>query len=248
MRLAPNSTELICYRWGARGRATGRGKWSKEIRLQKEPHFPFLYTQSKLHTCVKQSWKTWHSAAGFSNQLFKLTPFCDMLLVELWKENARSCRELFLPEAWKFDSDGGKKKKKLKGFCFRYCVFPDTVYQWYIWLDLDEPQRWNYRGIWRLRMREWVWNQQTEIFHSVCSLWWNTNLSLSFSFQSMQKSRLLERITRTSLVAQWLRIRLPMQGTRVRSLVGEEPTCGATKPVRHNYWVCALEPAHLNEE
>ena len=31
-------------------------------------------------------------------------------------------------------------------------------------------------------------------------------------------------------MAQWLRIRLPMQGTRVRSLVREDPTCrGATK-------------------
>ncbi|KAJ8793342.1 hypothetical protein J1605_000337 [Eschrichtius robustus] len=40
----------------------------------------------------------------------------------------------------------------------------------------------------------------------------------------------------TSLVAQWLRIHLAMQGTRVRSLVWEDPTCrGATKPVRHNY-------------
>ena len=39
-----------------------------------------------------------------------------------------------------------------------------------------------------------------------------------------------------SLVAQWLRIRLPMQGTQVRALVREDPTCrGATKPVRHNY-------------
>ena len=39
-----------------------------------------------------------------------------------------------------------------------------------------------------------------------------------------------------SLVAQWLRIRLPMQGTRVRSLVWEDPIChGAAKPVRHNY-------------
>ena len=28
-----------------------------------------------------------------------------------------------------------------------------------------------------------------------------------------------------SLVAQWLRIHLPMQGTRVRSLVREDPTC-----------------------
>ena len=39
-----------------------------------------------------------------------------------------------------------------------------------------------------------------------------------------------------SLVVQWLRICLPMQGTRVRALVREDPTCrGATKPVHHNY-------------
>ncbi|KAJ8786029.1 hypothetical protein J1605_006609 [Eschrichtius robustus] len=38
------------------------------------------------------------------------------------------------------------------------------------------------------------------------------------------------------LVAQWLRIGLPMQETRVRALVWEDPTCrGATKPVSHNY-------------
>ena len=46
-----------------------------------------------------------------------------------------------------------------------------------------------------------------------------------------------------SLVAQWLRIHLPMQGTRVRALVQEDPTChGATKPMHHNYWACAQEP------
>ncbi|XP_059773420.1 beta-2 adrenergic receptor isoform X2 [Balaenoptera ricei] len=34
----------------------------------------------------------------------------------------------------------------------------------------------------------------------------------------------------------WLRICLPMQGTRVRALVWEDHTCrGATKPVHHNY-------------
>ena len=39
-----------------------------------------------------------------------------------------------------------------------------------------------------------------------------------------------------SLVAQWLGICLPMQGTRVRALVWEDPTChGATGPVSHNY-------------
>ena len=52
---------------------------------------------------------------------------------------------------------------------------------------------------------------------------------------------------RASLVAQWLRIHLPIQGTRVQALAGEDPTCrGATKPVRHNYWACALEPTSHN--
>ncbi|KAJ8793340.1 hypothetical protein J1605_000335 [Eschrichtius robustus] len=45
---------------------------------------------------------------------------------------------------------------------------------------------------------------------------------------------------RASLVTQWLRICLPMQGTRVRALVWEDPTCrGATGPVSHNYRACA---------
>ena len=67
----------------------------------------------------------------------------------------------------------------------------------------------------------------------------------------------------TSLVVQWLRIRLPMQGTRVRALVREDPTCrGATKPMHHNYWAhvpqilktACLEPmlrnkrSHRNEK
>ena len=40
----------------------------------------------------------------------------------------------------------------------------------------------------------------------------------------------------TSLVAQWLRICLPMQGSWVRALVWEDPTCHrAAKPMSHNY-------------
>ena len=45
-----------------------------------------------------------------------------------------------------------------------------------------------------------------------------------------------KKATRASLVAQWLRICLPMQGTRVQALVREDSTChGATKSVGHNY-------------
>ena len=57
----------------------------------------------------------------------------------------------------------------------------------------------------------------------------------------------LKSTSGTSLVAQWLRIHLPMQGIRVRALVWEDPTCHrATKPVCHNYWACALELASHN--
>ena len=57
---------------------------------------------------------------------------------------------------------------------------------------------------------------------------------------------ILKSFIRTSLVAQWIRIRLPMQGTRVRFLVWEDSTCyGTVKPV-HNYWALALEPRSRN--
>ena len=40
---------------------------------------------------------------------------------------------------------------------------------------------------------------------------------------------------RASLVAQWLRVCLLMQGTRVRALVWEDPTFrGAARPVSHS--------------
>ena len=45
----------------------------------------------------------------------------------------------------------------------------------------------------------------------------------------------LKKKKRASLVAQWLRICLLVQGTRVRALVWEDPTCrGAAGPVSHN--------------
>ena len=50
---------------------------------------------------------------------------------------------------------------------------------------------------------------------------------------------------RTSLVVQWLRIHLPVQGTQVRSQVWEDPTgLRVTKPSCHNY---CLEPMLLNK-
>ena len=66
---------------------------------------------------------------------------------------------------------------------------------------------------------------------------------LDFFFKGMlmvklQKSqtRIKKQSYRASLVAKWLRIHLPMQGTWVRALVREDPTRHrATKPAGHNY-------------
>ena len=64
------------------------------------------------------------------------------------------------------------------------------------------------------------------------------NPGLLGTFEHMERMfSLLSKVgDGASLVVQWLRFHLPMQGTWVRALVWEDPTCnGATKPVHHNY-------------
>ena len=59
---------------------------------------------------------------------------------------------------------------------------------------------------------------------------------LSYTWFSPYKTRQKKANCGASLVAQWLRICLPMQGTRVQALVWEDPACrGAAGPVSHNY-------------
>ena len=49
-------------------------------------------------------------------------------------------------------------------------------------------------------------------------------------------------------MAQWLRVSLPMQGTRVRALVWEDPTCcGATGPGATTTEPACLEPVLRNK-
>ena len=90
-----------------------------------------------------------------------------------------------------------------------------------------------------------------EVSEVKCSMWKlrrDTGARVEF-FLNNPKSDIPSsaRGSGTSLVAQWLRIRLPVQWTWVQALVWEDPTCrGATKPVCHNYWACVLEPASHN--
>ena len=67
------------------------------------------------------------------------------------------------------------------------------------------------------------------------------NKTKSWFFEKINKidkplTRLIKKKRRASLLAQWLKICLPMQGTRVRALVWEDPTCRrAARPLCHNY-------------
>ena len=66
---------------------------------------------------------------------------------------------------------------------------------------------------------------------------WHLEQCLTYSGYLTTSAGLVKKIQHwASVVAQWLRVCLPMQGTRVRALVWEDPTCrGATGPVSHDY-------------
>ena len=87
---------------------------------------------------------------------------------------------------------------------------------------------------------------ETPFFTGILSLQWSLSLILKLKKKGKKKKK---ACFRTSLVAQWLKIHLPVQGSWVRALVWEDPTCcGATKPICHNYWARMpqlLKPARL---
>ena len=74
-----------------------------------------------------------------------------------------------------------------------------------------------------------------EAWHAAVHGFTKSQTRLSDWTTNVKKAMLL-----TSLVVQWLRVCLPVQGTWIQSLVQEDPTHHrATKPMRHNYWVLA---------
>ena len=81
----------------------------------------------------------------------------------------------------------------------------------------------------------WAWSPDDRGLRSKVGVWVCLCLSVC-----LQEGVVKNWGLRASLVAQWLRVCLPMQGTRVQALVWEDPTCrGATRPVSHNYSACA---------
>ena len=87
-------------------------------------------------------------------------------------------------------------------------------------------------------LTKWTWNKPIKYLSS--SVHESIMASLQTTPSAKDIKNFMKNIYRASLVVQWLRICLPMQGTRVWALVWEDPTCrGAAGPMSHNYWACA---------
>ena len=60
--------------------------------------------------------------------------------------------------------------------------------------------------------------------------------TMRYHLTSVRMAIIKKTTSGTSLVTQWLRIHLPMQGTQVSALVQEDATCcGAAKSMSHTY-------------
>ena len=80
-----------------------------------------------------------------------------------------------------------------------------------------------------------VWGDRNAVVKQ-CGAWTKCPWMVHFKNGKKKKKKKMVH-SGPSLVAQWLRIHLPVQKTWVQSLVREDPTCqGATKPPHHNYW------------
>ena len=118
------------------------------------------------------------------------------------------------------------ESRVLKRYLYTY-VHSSTVHNSQRWKQPKRPLTHE----WKTKM----WYIHTVIYHS--ALRWKEILTHATTWMNPKDIMLSKRSqSQASLVAQWLRICLPMQVTWVRALVWEDPTCrGATRPVSHNY-------------
>ena len=151
-----------------------------------------------------------------------------------------------------------------------WCALVHTVTKTWTWLSYW-IRKWKTKGMRAQLYLKTTWlHLQTDVLRfatSSSASSFQSTLSIALTSQfALQTSRLpsfKNEPGRSSLVAQWIRIHLPMQWTQVQSLVREDSTCCETsKPVCHNCWVpmlqllksTYLEPvlcnkrSHLNEK
>ena len=103
-----------------------------------------------------------------------------------------------------------------------------------LWHSLPSPKLWSWK-----KFKDLFMFQCSQTCLNLYTITWKRDLfyTLKSAIEFIHDQNWLNR---ASLVARWLRVCLPMQGTRVRALVWEDPTChGATRPVSHNHWACA---------
>ena len=146
--------------------------------------------------------------------------------------------------SWYFNRGSEKKSSATKQYEVKK-YFSTSALSWdfymQIYFILSPKGEYNYCSV-----SEIIWLQS---FLFVSFLFFFSQIALIRHWWFTEHSLRGKTKLGASLVAQWLRICLPMQGTRVRALVWEDPACrGATKPVSHNYWACASGPCAPQRE
>ena len=93
---------------------------------------------------------------------------------------------------------------------------------------------------WEMTVKRHSSGCSTCIFKAETLKFYRTKTSIHRLFKVSKRKK------KTSLVAQWVRIRLPMQGTRVWSLVRD--AAGQLSPLYHDYWsLCTQAPVLFNK-
>ena len=145
------------------------------------------------------------------------------------------------------------------GLCFAFVYFSQTRF-FFSSLQFNFPLQWM---ITSECISENTHNFHLKFYQSITCLWQfhlpSRRISIPQTWAVLELDKFLsapQKVTsvlhlrflfyaqngREGWVSQWERIHLSMQETWVWSLAREDSTCSwTTKPVHHNYWVCALE-------
>ena len=133
-----------------------------------------------------------------------------------------------------------------------WCALVHTVTKTWTWLSYW-IRKWKTKGMRAQLYLKTTWLPlQTDVLRfaaSTSASSFQSPLSIAlmsqFAIQTSRFPSFKNKPGRSSLVAQWIRIHLPMQGTQVRSLVWEDSTCHrATKSLR---CLNTLEPLLCNK-
>ena len=162
-----------------------------------------------------------------SNPLLSIYPEKTLI----WKD---TCTPMFPAAVFTIAKTGKQFKCPLTDECIK------KMWDIYIYIQRTiSHKKWN-TGICSSmdRPRDYHTKKEKDKYYLLTGITYIWTLKYKWTyFQNRNRLTDIEKTYGTSLVIQCWRVCLLMQGTQIRSLVQENPTCqGAAEPLNHNYW------------